>query len=154
MKLRLADKAAHDRVVELLKDSQTHLYEQRNTFFDGANKELSSQRTVLRVRWFNGEEKVVITVKGKMAVTDGIGRAQEDEDEVDVATARTFDGDPSAILAVDLPVIKSLKSCAAASTPVCFGTGATATFREPLGAAAAAAAAAAAIWRPFATCMP
>lgn len=115
VKLRLADKAAHDKVVDLLQASQTHLYEQRNTFFDGANKELSSQRTVLRVRWFNGEEKVVITVKGKMAVTDGIGRAQEDEDEVDVATARGFDDDPSAILAVDLPVIQALKSCAPCS---------------------------------------
>ena len=112
VKLRLADAAAHDKVVELLKADQQHLYRQQNLFYDGPNKELSSQRTVLRVRWFNGDEKVVITVKGKMKVQDGVGRAEENEDEVDVATAEKFEQDPSSILKVDLPVIHTLKSCA------------------------------------------
>jgi adenylate cyclase class IV len=112
VKLRLADQAAHDKLVDLLKADQTHLYRQHNLFYDGPNHELSSQRTVLRVRWFNDDEKVVITVKGKMAVTDGVGRAAEDEDEVPMATARQFEADASKILSVDLPVINSLKECA------------------------------------------
>ena len=111
VKLRLADQAAHDTMVDLLKADQTHLYRQHNLFYDGPKRELSSQRTVLRVRWFNDDEKVVITVKGKMAVTDGVGRAAEDEDEVPVDTAREFEANPNKILQVDLPVIKSLKEC-------------------------------------------
>jgi adenylate cyclase class IV len=110
VKLRLAGKDAHDKLVELLSSSKPQLYHQRNCFYDGINKELSSQMTVLRVRWFNTDEKVVITVKGKMAVVDGIGRAQEDEDEVSVDIAHTFESNPSSILNVDLPVIKTLKS--------------------------------------------
>lgn len=113
VKLRLADKEAHDKLVTLLAQDQTHLYRQENLFYDGSNRELSSQRTVLRVRWFNDDEKVVITVKGKMAVVDGVGRAEEHEDEVEVATAKGFAADPNSILAVDAPVIHTLKECAA-----------------------------------------
>jgi hypothetical protein len=38
-------------------------YEQENYFFDGAEKELSSKRAVLRVRFYNKDEKAVITLK-------------------------------------------------------------------------------------------
>jgi hypothetical protein len=110
VKLRLAGKEAHDKLVDLLSSSEPTVYRQRNCFYDGPNKELSSQMTVLRVRWFNTNEKVVVTVKGKMAVVDGIGRAQEDEDEVSVDIAQSFEDNPSTILDVDLPVIKSLRS--------------------------------------------
>ena len=39
------------------------LPEQENFFFDGAQKELSSQRVVLRVRFYNVDHKALITVK-------------------------------------------------------------------------------------------
>lgn len=115
VKLRLKDKAAHDKVVALLQDQQTHLYRQHNYFYDGPNGELSRNRTILRVRWFNEDEKVVITVKGRMAVQDGVGRAVEDESEVDVATAKHFHEDPARILQLQLPVIQALKACAPAA---------------------------------------
>jgi hypothetical protein len=113
VKLRLADAAAHDKLVSLLAADQQHLYRQQNLFYDGSNRELSSQRNILRVRWFNDDEKVVITVKGKMSVVYGVGRAEEEEDEVPVPTALEFASNPSKILDLELPVIKSLKECAA-----------------------------------------
>lgn len=36
---------------------------QENYFFDGSQQELESKRCVLRLRFYNGEEKVVITCK-------------------------------------------------------------------------------------------
>lgn len=44
----------------------------------------------MRLRFFNTDEKAVLTVKGKMNVVDGVGRAQEDEDEVDPVAARGY----------------------------------------------------------------
>ena len=87
MKLRLS-KDAHDKLVTLLASEQKHLFQQENFFFDGVNQELTSKRCVMRLRFFNTDEKAVLTVKGKMKVEDGVGRAQEDEDEVDPVAAR------------------------------------------------------------------
>jgi adenylate cyclase class IV len=88
VKLRLTGKPAHDSLVERLADSRQHVYEQENFFFDGSNAELTSNRCVMRLRFFNTDEKAVITVKGKMTVTDGVGRAMEEEAAVDPKTAR------------------------------------------------------------------
>jgi inorganic triphosphatase YgiF len=63
VKIRLPDKAAHDRVAELLSASQQHHYKQENYFFDGTMGELEAQRIVLRVRLYNVDEKATITIK-------------------------------------------------------------------------------------------
>lgn len=63
IKLRLPDKAAHDRVADLLKTSHRETHLQENFFFDGTNKELSSQRVVLRCRFYNTDKKAEITCK-------------------------------------------------------------------------------------------
>lgn len=90
VKLRLAGKDAHDSLVQKLADSQQKLYAQENFFFDGANAELSSKRCVMRLRFFNTDEKAVITVKGKMTMVDGVGRAMEEEEAVDPKIARRY----------------------------------------------------------------
>lgn len=36
---------------------------QENYFFDGSNRELEATRSVLRVRFYNNNDKAVITVK-------------------------------------------------------------------------------------------
>lgn len=87
MKLRLG-KEAHDKLVSLLASEQKAVYEQENFFFDGVNQELTSRRCVMRVRFYNTDEKAVLTVKGRMNVVDGVGVAQEEEDEIDPITAR------------------------------------------------------------------
>lgn len=66
VKLRLADKAAHDKFVELLAAGKRQVWEQENFFFDGENAELSSQRHVLRVRIYNETKKALVTIKGKV----------------------------------------------------------------------------------------
>ncbi len=40
-----------------------HLHPQENYFFDGAGRELNSRRVVLRVRFYNGNARAVITLK-------------------------------------------------------------------------------------------
>lgn len=63
VKIRLPDRAAHERVAQLLSSGIKAVHEQENFFFDGANKELNSQRAVLRLRFYNVDKKAVITVK-------------------------------------------------------------------------------------------
>jgi adenylate cyclase class IV len=101
VKLRLS-KEAHDKLVSILATEQQHLYQQENFFFDGPNQELTSRRCVMRLRFFNTDEKAVITVKGKMAVTDGVGRAQEDEAAVDPVIARGYAKHPNNASRVDV----------------------------------------------------
>lgn len=63
MKLNLITSESHSRVAQLLSESHMAKYEQENFFFDGQNKELSSQLAVLRVRIYNSDEKAELTLK-------------------------------------------------------------------------------------------
>lgn len=77
MKLRLADAASHQKVASLLAPSHEVTHLQENVFFDGVNQELSSQRMVLRLRFYNETERCVVTLKGKAVIIDGISRGSE-----------------------------------------------------------------------------
>lgn len=101
VKLRIPDSASFAAVKTLLLPSFKTVHDQENHFFDGAQKELSSQKVVLRVRFYGGDQKAVITVKGKQVLKDGIGRAPEEEEEVDPALAREFIRDSSTLLSYD-----------------------------------------------------
>lgn len=63
VKLRLPGQEAHGSIASLLAASRQATHAQENYFFDGSNKELNAQKTVLRVRFYNGDEKAVLTVK-------------------------------------------------------------------------------------------
>jgi adenylate cyclase class IV len=77
IKLRLPDGPTHEKVASLLGPKHEVTYLQENVFFDGAAQELSSKRTVLRLRFYNGDERCVATVKGKAVIIDGISRGTE-----------------------------------------------------------------------------
>ena len=77
MKLRLEDAAAHEKVAALLAASHEVTHLQENVFFDGANQELSSKRMVLRLRFYNGDDRCVVSLKGKAVIIDGISRGSE-----------------------------------------------------------------------------
>lgn len=77
MKIRLADAAAHQKVADLLAASHQVTHLQENVFFDGAAQQLSSARMVLRLRFYNGDERCVVTLKGKAVIIDGISRGSE-----------------------------------------------------------------------------
>jgi inorganic triphosphatase YgiF len=63
VKLRLPDAAAHAKVVALLAASRQAVHDQENYFFDGPGQELGKRWVVLRLRFYNGDEKAVITLK-------------------------------------------------------------------------------------------
>lgn len=118
MKLRLPTKAGHDKLVHLLSDNVKAVFKQENFFFDGEKGELSGNRCIMRLRFFNVDEKAVLTVKGKMIVSEGVGRAEEEEAEVDVKLARSeYLQDPSEILKLDIPPVQAAKLCALPRAP-------------------------------------
>lgn len=63
VKLRLNDKEAHDKLVDLLKADVQKTWQQENFYFDGSAGELSSQRVMLRCRFYNNDEKAIVTLK-------------------------------------------------------------------------------------------
>ena len=65
IKLRLADRAAHARVAEALRPAFRETHHQENFFFDGARRELSSRRCVMRCRFYNTDKRALLTVKAR-----------------------------------------------------------------------------------------
>lgn len=108
VKIRLPDKASHDKVAAALAAGHKVTHQQENFFFDGSGGELEAVRAVLRLRFYGGDKKAVITVKGKQVLQDGIGRASEVEEVLpDAATARNYLTSPSAMLN-DSPLLVQL----------------------------------------------
>lgn len=68
VKLRLPDKEAHDRVASLLQSSRQAVHHQENYFFDGKEKELSRERAVLRLRFYDQDKKATLTLKVRLPV--------------------------------------------------------------------------------------
>mmetsp|Transcript_30132 Transcript_30132/g.85068 ORF Transcript_30132/g.85068 Transcript_30132/m.85068 type:complete len:199 (-) Transcript_30132:32-628(-) len=121
IKLRLPDEAAYNSVAVLLADSWVQDHEQENYFFDGANEELNSQRAVLRCRFFGGDKRAVLTLKGKMQITDGVGRATEVEESVDAVASRQFLKDASTLAKLDSELMHQCRSNFCFKTLQCMG---------------------------------
>ena len=109
VKLRIPDSASFAALKKALLPCFQAMHEQENFFFDGADKELSSARVVLRVRLYDGDSKAVITCKGKQVLKDGVGRAPEEEEEVDPALARKFIESPNLLLEHESDLIQKLR---------------------------------------------
>lgn len=109
IKLRLPDKEAHSKVAKALDATYRTTHAQENFFFDGSKQELSLQRVVLRVRFYDTDKKAVITLKGRQVLKDGVGRASEEEEDVDPILARSFISDPSMLLHLDSALMKRLR---------------------------------------------
>eukprot|EP00884_Botryococcus_braunii_P016348 jgi/Botrbrau1/3397/Bobra.0337s0036.3 len=108
IKLRLPDRASYEKVADLLKGTLKAVHDQENYFFDGPNKELSSQRVVLRCRFYNKDAKAEIACKGKLVIKDGISRGLEEQFPTDPKAAREFLTSPGKILALENPLIARL----------------------------------------------
>ena len=89
--------------------------------FDGSGGELSSRRCVLRVRFYNKDRKAVITFKGEQVLAEGIGTAEEEEEEVDPAAARGFLAAPQSLLDLDSPLLRKLRERHTMRGLVCLG---------------------------------
>jgi adenylate cyclase class IV len=107
VKLRLPDSAAYATLSQTLIPCFKQAHEQQNYFF--TNDAMSAGRAVLRVRFFDGDKKAVITVKGKQVIEGGVGRASEEEEDVDPVLARSFLDNPQALAELDVPVMAKLR---------------------------------------------
>ncbi len=65
IKLRLASQAAHARAAEALRPAFRETHQQENVFFDGAARELSARRCVMRCRFYNVDKRALLTVKAR-----------------------------------------------------------------------------------------
>lgn len=91
VKLRLPGRDAHDAVAAALADAAIATHEQENFFLDGPNKELTSKRAVLRVRFYDVDKRALVTLKGQQKLSGGVGRGTEVEfDLADAAAARRY----------------------------------------------------------------
>ncbi|CAM6044620.1 unnamed protein product [Sphagnum compactum] len=121
IKLRLPDGATHEKVASLLGPRHEVTYLQENVFFDGVAQELSSKRTVLRLRFYNGDERCVATLKGKAVIIDGISRGTEVEEDIDVAIGRACVSDPLQLVDIDCKLIQAVVSDYGCRQFVCLG---------------------------------
>lgn len=108
VKFRLPDAEAHQKVATLLASSHEVTHAQENVFFDGKQKELSSTRSVLRLRFYNGDQKCVVTLKGQATILDGVSRATEVEEDLDVAVGRACVGEPWRLAEVDCGLLQNV----------------------------------------------
>ncbi|KAL3681708.1 hypothetical protein R1sor_024664 [Riccia sorocarpa] len=92
--LKLPSPEAHEKVASALSAFHEVTHMQENVFFDGANTELSSKRAVLRLRFYDGDGKCVVTFKGNAVIVDGISRGEELEEDIDVSLGRACVAEP------------------------------------------------------------
>eukprot|EP00250_Pteridium_aquilinum_P002775 c12995_g1_i1 orf=135-746(+) len=108
VKLRLPSAEAHQRVADLLAANHKVSHLQENIFFDGLKGELSSNKAVLRLRFYGGDaNKCVASLKGKARIVDGISTVSEEEEEIaDPASAYACVADPIRLLNLDCALIR------------------------------------------------
>ncbi|XP_047311298.1 triphosphate tunnel metalloenzyme 3 [Impatiens glandulifera] len=109
VKLRLPNSASHNKVFSILSPFHLRTHRQYNTFFDGSSKELSSQRAILRLRFYDGDSKCVVCLKGKAVIVDGVSRVEEDEEEIDPLIGRECVEDPSKLGSIDSRILRRAK---------------------------------------------
>lgn len=95
VKLRLPDAAAYRAAASALSPFHRQTHHQENLFFDGAAGELSSRRAVLRLRFYGGDSRCVVSLKAKAVIVDGVSRVEEDEEDLDPMVGRACVEDPA-----------------------------------------------------------
>ncbi|BBN15182.1 hypothetical protein MPTK1_6g17650 [Marchantia polymorpha subsp. ruderalis] len=121
VKLKLPGREAHEKVASSLKAFHEVTHMQENVFFDGANKELSSKRAVLRLRFYNGDGKCVVTFKGNAVIVDGISRGEELEEDIDVSLGRACVAEPWRLATTTCKLLNKVVADFACEDFVCLG---------------------------------
>ncbi|XP_022870212.1 triphosphate tunel metalloenzyme 3-like isoform X2 [Olea europaea var. sylvestris] len=111
VKLRLPNKASHQKLLQLLSPFHITTHHQHNTFFDGTGSQLSSRGAVLRLRFYEQTDipKCFICLKAKAVITNGVSRVEEDEEEVDPSIGYACLEDPGKLINVDSRVLGRVK---------------------------------------------
>lgn len=121
VKLKLPGAEAHEKVAELLRPYQEVTHMQENVFFDGAEKELSSKKSVLRLRFYDEDKKCVVTYKGDAVIESGISRGEELEEEIDVVQGRDYVANPKRIATSSCQLLKTVATNFGATDFACLG---------------------------------
>ncbi|CAM8940089.1 unnamed protein product [Rhodiola kirilowii] len=109
VKLRLPNSASHATVAAILSPYHIKTHLQENIFFDGANGELTSQQAVLRLRFYDGDARCVVSLKAKAVIQNGVSRVEEDEEDLDPWVGRACVADPTRIKEVDNRVLRRVR---------------------------------------------
>jgi len=109
VKLRLANAEAHRQVTALLSPFHVITHHQHNHFFDGAASELSSRRATLRFRFYNDNERCVVSLKAKGVLVNGVRRVEEDEEDLDPKIGRDCVDEPGKLGFVDSRIMSRVK---------------------------------------------
>ncbi|KAL0347793.1 UNVERIFIED_CONTAM: Triphosphate tunnel metalloenzyme 3 [Sesamum calycinum] len=98
VKLQLPNKSAHQKLLSLLSPFHIAAHHQHNTFLDGSASELSSQRTMLHLRFHDKTHllKCFVCLKAKAVLSNGVSRVEG------------FD-DPKKLMDVDSRVLRRVK---------------------------------------------
>ncbi|CAM6099877.1 unnamed protein product [Calypogeia fissa] len=121
VKLKLSGLEAHEKVATVLKPYHSVAHMQENFFFDGANKELSSRKSVLRLRFYDVDKQCVVTYKGEAVIESGISRGEEFEEEINVVVGRDYVANPKNMLITNCQLIKMVVSKFGVKDFVCLG---------------------------------
>ncbi|KAF2317129.1 hypothetical protein GH714_012032 [Hevea brasiliensis] len=70
---------------------------------------LSSQRAVLRLRFFDNDSRCVLSLKAKPVLINGVSRVEEDEEEIDPLIGRECVADPSKLSSIESRILKRCK---------------------------------------------
>ncbi|CAH1449137.1 unnamed protein product [Lactuca virosa] len=97
VKLRIPDSETYKTLISLLSPFHIRTHNQHNNFFDGVAGQLSSQRAVLRIRFYNDQPttKCIICLKAKAVLVNGVSRVEEDEEELDPTIGQECLTDPN-----------------------------------------------------------
>ncbi|KAL8492895.1 hypothetical protein ACS0TY_024187 [Phlomoides rotata] len=111
VKLRLPNKASHQKLTSILSSFHIATHHQRNTFFDGAAAELSSKRAVLRLRFHDETQlpKCFVTFKANAVLANGVSRVEEDEEEMDPGIGKACLEDPQKLMDADSRVLRRVR---------------------------------------------
>ncbi|KAL1372222.1 hypothetical protein HN51_002360 [Arachis hypogaea] len=110
VKLRLPNADSHRRVTALLAPFHAATHRQRNLFFDGADSELSSKRAVLRLRFYNDDERCVVSLKAKAVLVDGVSRVEEDEEDLNPRVGLDCVAEPGKLGVVESRVLERVRN--------------------------------------------
>eukprot|EP00253_Pinus_taeda_P001207 PITA_01207 len=120
VKLKLPDAAAHQQVARLLAPFRlaTHLQENQRRAERRAG---GSPPAVLRLRFYDGDSRCVVSLKGKAVIADGISRMDEEEEDVDSVLGRACIAEPWRLVGLECGIVKRVLAEYGCKGFVCLG---------------------------------
>ncbi|KAL5988101.1 hypothetical protein ACLOJK_035864 [Asimina triloba] len=109
VKLRLPDSASHQKLSSLLSPFHLKTHHQENIFFDFPASQLAAQLAALRLRFYDGDARCVVSLKCKPSIVDGISRVSEDEEDIDPSVGRACVAEPRRLGSIDSRILRRVR---------------------------------------------